>query len=225
MLFKAKANDRRKNLALRREEFVDFDLMLLPIRIDGHVVQKARGDPEKIQGRYGRPSEGTTTPHSPVWECPVRAITYTPSIMKLSAVCRNQQQRRTATRELLATDHIILNHGQVTWTTPELAPPLLTTTPHEWEDVSALDRLSVHRCPTRWVFSGTGLELVTKPATIRYLYLLATAARLCPEVHNGQLFVIFQLQRQVPTHRYREFGSQHVTHPLQIWVFVLFAAA
>ncbi|GFY27044.1 hypothetical protein TNCV_2066651 [Trichonephila clavipes] len=28
-----------------------------------------------------------------------------------------------ATRGLLATDHEILNHGQVTWTTPELAPP------------------------------------------------------------------------------------------------------
>ncbi|GFW00745.1 hypothetical protein TNCV_2305181 [Trichonephila clavipes] len=27
------------------------------------------------------------------------------------------------------------------WTTPELAPPLLTTTPHQREDVSALDRL------------------------------------------------------------------------------------
>ncbi|GFU59724.1 hypothetical protein TNCV_3186801 [Trichonephila clavipes] len=27
-----------------------------------------------------------------------------------------------ATRGLLATDHVILNHGQVTWTTPELAP-------------------------------------------------------------------------------------------------------
>ncbi|GFW74613.1 hypothetical protein TNCV_961881 [Trichonephila clavipes] len=26
-------------------------------------------------------------------------------------------------RGLLATDHVILNHGQVTWTTPELAPP------------------------------------------------------------------------------------------------------
>ncbi|GFX85061.1 transposable element Tcb2 transposase [Trichonephila clavipes] len=39
----------------------------------------------------------------------------------------------------LAMDYIILNHGQVTWTTPELAPPLLTTTLHQWEDVSALD--------------------------------------------------------------------------------------
>ncbi|GFY00548.1 hypothetical protein TNCV_2139451 [Trichonephila clavipes] len=28
-----------------------------------------------------------------------------------------------ATRGLLATDHVILNHGQVTWTTPELVPP------------------------------------------------------------------------------------------------------
>ncbi|GFW60956.1 hypothetical protein TNCV_4871671 [Trichonephila clavipes] len=27
-----------------------------------------------------------------------------------------------ATRELLAPDHVILNHSQVTWTTPELAP-------------------------------------------------------------------------------------------------------
>ncbi|GFX17436.1 hypothetical protein TNCV_1494501 [Trichonephila clavipes] len=27
------------------------------------------------------------------------------------------------TRGLLVTDHVILNHGQVTWTTPELTPP------------------------------------------------------------------------------------------------------
>ncbi|GFT24726.1 uncharacterized protein TNCV_2856521 [Trichonephila clavipes] len=81
-----------------------------------------------------------------------------------------------ATRGLLATDHVILNPGQVTWTTPELAPPLLTTTPHQREDVSALDRFNVHRCPTRRVFSGTGLEPVTKQATVRYLYHSATAA-------------------------------------------------
>ncbi|GFW90386.1 uncharacterized protein TNCV_3509341 [Trichonephila clavipes] len=80
------------------------------------------------------------------------------------------------TRGLLATDHVILNYGQVTWTTPELAPPLLTTTPHQREDVSALDRLNVHRCPTRRVFSGTGLEPVTKQATVGYLYHSATAA-------------------------------------------------
>ncbi|GFX01996.1 uncharacterized protein TNCV_371851 [Trichonephila clavipes] len=68
-----------------------------------------------------------------------------------------------------------LNHGQVTWITPELAPPLLTTTPHHREDVSALDRFNVHRCPTRRVFSGTGLDLVTRHDTIRYLYHSATA--------------------------------------------------
>ncbi|GFX26841.1 uncharacterized protein TNCV_1840141 [Trichonephila clavipes] len=54
-------------------------------------------------------------------------------------------------------DHVILNHGQVTWTTPELAPPLLTTTPHQREDVSALDRFSVHRCPTRRPSRGGGV--------------------------------------------------------------------
>ncbi|GFY32152.1 uncharacterized protein TNCV_3556601 [Trichonephila clavipes] len=90
-----------------------------------------------------------------------------------NGVCGNRLQ---ATRGLLATDHVILNLGQVTWTTPELAPPLLTTTPHQREDVSALARFNVHRGPTRRVFSGTGLELVTRQATIRYLYHSATAA-------------------------------------------------
>ncbi|GFX83283.1 uncharacterized protein TNCV_4988771 [Trichonephila clavipes] len=80
------------------------------------------------------------------------------------------------TRGLLATDHVILNRDEVTWTTPELASPLLTTTPHQREDVSDLDRFNVHRCPTRRVFSGTGIELVTRQATIRYLYHSATAA-------------------------------------------------
>ncbi|GFV70970.1 uncharacterized protein TNCV_2355141 [Trichonephila clavipes] len=88
-----------------------------------------------------------------------------------------------ATRGLLATDHVILNHSQVSWTTPELAPPLLTTTPHQREDVSALDRFNVHRCPTRRVFSGTGLKPVTKQATVRYLYHSATAATTTMLVH------------------------------------------
>ncbi|GFW24215.1 hypothetical protein TNCV_1847741 [Trichonephila clavipes] len=39
------------------------------------------------------------------------------------------QMPHTATQELLATDFVILNHGQVTSTTPELVPPFLTTTP------------------------------------------------------------------------------------------------
>ncbi|GFT54387.1 hypothetical protein TNCV_2727241 [Trichonephila clavipes] len=51
-------------------------------------------------------------------------------------------------------------HGQVTWTTPEL-PTLLITTRHQREDVSALDRFNLHSRPTRRVFSGSGLELMT----------------------------------------------------------------
>ncbi|GFU81104.1 uncharacterized protein TNCV_1117561 [Trichonephila clavipes] len=86
--------------------------------------------------------------------------------------------RKHATRGLLATDNVILNHGQVTWTTPEMAPNLQTTTSHQREDVSALDRFNVHHCPTCLVFSGTGLKLVTRQATIQYLYQSATAATL-----------------------------------------------
>ncbi|GFV98599.1 uncharacterized protein TNCV_1452851 [Trichonephila clavipes] len=83
-----------------------------------------------------------------------------------------------ATRGLLATDHVILNHGQVTWTTPELAPHSPNYHTKQWEDVSALDRFNVHRCPTRRVFSGTGLELVTKQATARYPYHSSNAAMM-----------------------------------------------
>ncbi|GFU40276.1 uncharacterized protein LOC103524116 [Trichonephila clavipes] len=46
----------------------------------------------------------------------------------------------------------------------------------------ALDRFNVHRCPTRRVFSGTGLEPVTKQTTVRYLYHSATAAYFDGEV-------------------------------------------
>ncbi|GFX94054.1 hypothetical protein TNCV_3414161 [Trichonephila clavipes] len=55
-----------------------------------------------------------------------------------------------------ATDQVILN-----LTAHELASPLLTITPHQREDVSAIDRFNVHSCPTRWVFSGTGHELMS----------------------------------------------------------------
>ncbi|GFU88335.1 hypothetical protein TNCV_847281 [Trichonephila clavipes] len=58
----------------------------------------------------------------------------------------------TATRGLLATDHVILSHGQVKGTRPELAAP---SPNYQREDVSALDRLNVHRNPTRRVFSGS----------------------------------------------------------------------
>ncbi|GFX82076.1 uncharacterized protein TNCV_398061 [Trichonephila clavipes] len=77
-----------------------------------------------------------------------------------------------------ALGDVILNHGQLTCTTPELVPPLLATTPHQREEVSALERFNVHRSPTQRVFSGTGLELVRRPATSRYLDHSATAATL-----------------------------------------------
>ncbi|GFV81565.1 hypothetical protein TNCV_52891 [Trichonephila clavipes] len=45
--------------------------------------------------------------------------------------------------------------------TPELTSPILTTTPHQREDVSALDRFNVHHSLTWRVFSGTGIEHMT----------------------------------------------------------------
>ncbi|GFT33998.1 hypothetical protein TNCV_4384511 [Trichonephila clavipes] len=54
----------------------------------------------------------------------------------------------------LVTELVILKHGQVTRTTSELAPLLLTTTAHQWENVSALDRCKVHKS---LYASGTGL--------------------------------------------------------------------
>ncbi|GFY04616.1 hypothetical protein TNCV_4416991 [Trichonephila clavipes] len=47
------------------------------------------------------------------------------------------------------------------WSSDVDDTPLLTAPQHQREDVSALDRFNVHRCPTRRVLSGTGLELVT----------------------------------------------------------------
>ncbi|GBM80213.1 hypothetical protein AVEN_203725-1 [Araneus ventricosus] len=44
------------------------------------------------------------------------------------------------------TDLAILNHGQMTRTTPELAPPLQTSTPHQREDV----------WPLRMILRATG---------------------------------------------------------------------
>ncbi|GFT67837.1 uncharacterized protein TNCV_4518111 [Trichonephila clavipes] len=65
--------------------------------------------------------------------------------------------------------------------------PPLTTTPHHREDVSALDRFNVHLCPTRRVFSGTGLERVTRQATIRYLYHSATAVKVDSFTDTGEV--------------------------------------
>ncbi|GFW14118.1 uncharacterized protein TNCV_3547071 [Trichonephila clavipes] len=72
----------------------------------------------------------------------------------------------SARRGLLATDHVILNHGQVTWTTPELAPPLLTTTPHQREGVSALERFNVHQsCHKVYFVRSCSWELIFPRST------------------------------------------------------------
>ncbi|GFT91134.1 hypothetical protein TNCV_4043811 [Trichonephila clavipes] len=48
----------------------------------------------------------------------------TPAVAPSQNWCETEPNRTvSSTRGLLATDHVILNHGQVTWTTPELAPP------------------------------------------------------------------------------------------------------
>ncbi|GFU13887.1 uncharacterized protein TNCV_940651 [Trichonephila clavipes] len=84
----------------------------------------------------------------------------------------NRLERNLRTLSLISFNVYRLHYT----TTPELAHPLLTTTPPQREDFSALNRFNVHRCPTWWIFSGAGLELVTRQATIRYLYHSATAA-------------------------------------------------
>ncbi|GFX85438.1 hypothetical protein TNCV_3716121 [Trichonephila clavipes] len=50
--------------------------------------------------------------------------------------------------------------------TPELAPPLQTTTQHQREDVSALDRFNEHRYPTRRVFND---NMLTKYQMIKFI--------------------------------------------------------
>ncbi|GFW30333.1 uncharacterized protein TNCV_3851041 [Trichonephila clavipes] len=114
----------------------------------------------------------------------------------LSNVRRSMKRR--STRGLLATDHVILNNGQVTCTKPETSPPLLTTISHQWMDVLALDRFNVHHTPTPQFFSGTGLKLVTRPAMIQYPDHSATAApsETGREVGNPLTF----LQGVLPQH-------------------------
>ncbi|GFW04487.1 uncharacterized protein TNCV_878561 [Trichonephila clavipes] len=127
----------------------------------------------------------------------------------------------TATREFLATDLVILNHGQVTKTTPELAPPLLTATPHQREDIY---RFNVHRSPTRRVFSGTELELMTHqprsdalttrlpwpPDTARHVETMVTE---WSRSRVGADVVESQLQNLVPKTR-REEWLTHIKFSL-----------
>ncbi|GFS52413.1 hypothetical protein TNCV_4851081 [Trichonephila clavipes] len=73
-----------------------------------------------------------------------------------------------ATRGVLMTDLVILSHGQVTRTAPELAQPLLNSIPMGGHLSSR--QINVNRSsPTRWGFSGTDLELMARQSRVRYL--------------------------------------------------------
>ncbi|GFT46740.1 hypothetical protein TNCV_1316921 [Trichonephila clavipes] len=71
----------------------------------------------------------------------------------------------SATQGLLATDLLILSHGQVKRTTSKLArlSPNFHTTPTGGRLNLALPS------STRWVFSGTRPELLTRRPRVRYL--------------------------------------------------------
>ncbi|GFW05438.1 hypothetical protein TNCV_3359551 [Trichonephila clavipes] len=71
-------------------------------------------------------------------------------------------------------DLVILNHGQVTWTTPEPAP-LHSSNFHTplTGGYSSLDRFNAHHLPTRRVFGGTRLELMTRQTRVLYLHPVA----------------------------------------------------
>ncbi|GFX55008.1 hypothetical protein TNCV_4356641 [Trichonephila clavipes] len=66
-------------------------------------------------------------------------------------------------------DLVILKNGQMTRATPELAPPLLTTTPHQREDISALDRFNDASLPYTAGLLWHWARTRDMPTMIRYL--------------------------------------------------------
>ncbi|GFW05340.1 hypothetical protein TNCV_3358591 [Trichonephila clavipes] len=83
----------------------------------------------------------------------------------------SEDHRRTvsATRGLLATDHVILNHDQVMRMAPKLAAPSFDFHTSSTERRLSFDRFNMPRSLTRRVFSDTGLELMTNRPRARYL--------------------------------------------------------
>ncbi|GFT70956.1 hypothetical protein TNCV_694891 [Trichonephila clavipes] len=65
-----------------------------------------------------------------------------------------EQKVQDTIRELLATDHVILNHDQVTWTTPELVPP----SPNN------------HTTPSGGRFSSRQIQRASLPYTLVDIY-------------------------------------------------------
>ncbi|GFV32378.1 hypothetical protein TNCV_1676641 [Trichonephila clavipes] len=80
--------------------------------------------------------------------------------------------RRKATRGFLATEHVILNHGQVTWTTPELTPPSPSnhTNGRTFELSTGLTYIAaLHECPENWEKSSHLCHRLPTPA-IEHLF-------------------------------------------------------
>ncbi|GFV64214.1 hypothetical protein TNCV_4338881 [Trichonephila clavipes] len=84
-----------------------------------------------------------------------------------AAFSNTGEDMKVCTQGLLVTGVAILNHGQVTRMTLELAPTLQTTIPHQWEDFGALDRFNVHFSRTRRLTSGIRLKLMTHQSLVR----------------------------------------------------------
>ncbi|GFS58995.1 hypothetical protein TNCV_69141 [Trichonephila clavipes] len=75
--------------------------------------------------------------------------------------------------------------------TPELAPPLLTPTPHQREDVSALDRFNVHRCPTRTATAGSDVVQSKRPIFDDFFQ------HLWSYIGNNTANVVFQMVKRL----------------------------
>ncbi|GFT85963.1 hypothetical protein TNCV_3256031 [Trichonephila clavipes] len=97
----------------------------------------------------------------------------------------------SATRGLLATDLVILSHGQVTRMTPDLVPPLLTTIPHQLEHVGVLDRFSVHRPPTRTAAAGSDVVQSGRPIFDDFFQ------HLWPYIGNNTANLVFQMVKRL----------------------------
>ncbi|GFT13488.1 integrase catalytic domain-containing protein [Trichonephila clavipes] len=100
----------------------------------------------------------------------------------------DRKKEAETTRGLLATDHVILNHGQVTWTTPELAPPSPNyhTTPTGGIELE-LARLNVNSDNER-----TGEGCNTLDALVKSVRILTVKVPNRPE---GWAFFFASLER------------------------------
>ncbi|GFU47535.1 hypothetical protein TNCV_2000381 [Trichonephila clavipes] len=95
-------------------------------------LKKKMNSPFPLWGRKSSRETGEE-----MWQAPGHSQVFLPqhwggTELNRSVICmvlnaRDNDRRKNVslspTRGLLATDHVILNHGEVTWTTPELAPP------------------------------------------------------------------------------------------------------